>query len=184
MTPRSDEDALSWEGDDDPTLTVGRGKAPDATSGGKPSDSPLTKTPADTAPAAEQAALPEGYDAVGKGSADVGRIEADGTVRMPGDRAPLSNVALVALGVVGGVYLLLTIGWVIGGLRLQGIARFLISDAAYTPFFFLAICAPALWFGAVWVLTRHAKPWVRFALLIVGAAILLPWPFIMVGAVG
>jgi hypothetical protein len=36
----------------------------------------------------------------------------------------------------------------------------------------------------VFLLTLHSKPWVRFAWLVAGVALLLPWPFVMIGAVG
>lgn len=175
-TPR-DDDALSWDGDDDPTLDVGhRPGADTAVADGAPIE--------DEEPAAEPLALPDGYTAVGKGSAEVGRIEADGTVTMPDEPAQLSNAMLVTVGILAGAYLLFTIGWIIGGLRLQGTAQFLVSPVGYTVAFWLAVAAPALWFLTVFVLTRLAKAWIRVLLLLGGLALLVPWPFILVGAVG
>lgn len=170
MTTRRDDDALHWEGDDDPTLDVGAAPAP----------GPLPEHHEDDAPLA----LPDGFTPLGRGSDQVGRIDADGTVVMPGDRAPLSNTMLVLLGVVGGVALLYTIGWVVGGLRLQGTAEFLVSPIGYRVAFWLAVAAPALWFVTALVLTRTSKTWIRVAALVAGFALLVPWPFIMVGAVG
>lgn len=158
MSTGRDDDALSWEGDDDPTLDVG--------------------APA-TAPA-----LPEGFTAVGRGSADVGRIDEDGTVIPAGEPAPLGNALLVTLGVIGGVYALYVIGWIIGGLRLQGTANFLVSPVGYGGALWLAVAAPALWFATAYLLTRGSAPWVRIAWLVAGLALLVPWPFILVGAVG
>lgn len=175
MTPRPDDDALSWSGDDDPTLDVG---TPGAI---EPADEiDESETAMDAAPVA----LPKGYTAVGQGSGDVGRIEADGSVVMPGDREPMSNAALIALGVFGGVYLLYVIGWIIGGLRLEGTAMFLVSSAAYQFGLWLAVLAPVFWFAAVFLLTRLSATWVRIVWLLAGAALLVPWPFIMTGAVG
>jgi len=161
-----DDDALSWDGDDDPTLDVGTRPAPDPE------------------PAAEPLALPDGYTAVGRGSDEVGRIDADGTVTMPGEPAPLGNVMLVSLGILGGIYALFTIGWIIGGLRLEGTAQFLVSPVGYRFAFWLAVIAPALWFATVYLLTRLSKPWLRLVWLIGGLALLVPWPFVMIGAVG
>lgn len=166
MSTGRDDDALSWDGDDDPTLDVGTRPAPDPE------------------PAAEPLALPDGYTAVGRGSDEVGRIDADGTVTMPGEPAPLGNVMLVSLGILGGVYALFTIGWVIGGLRLEGTAQFLVSPVGYRFAFWLAVIAPALWFATVYLLTRLSKPWLRLVWLIGGLALLVPWPFVMIGAVG
>lgn len=154
MARSADDDALSWEGDDDPTLDAG------------------------------PAALPDGYTAVGRGSDEVGRVHADGSVTMPGDRAPMGSAALITLGILGGVYLLYTIGWLIGGLRLQGSAQYLVTDVMYQGSLWLAVLAPAVWFGTVYLLTASSRPWVRPAWLIAGVALLLPWPFVMIGAVG
>jgi hypothetical protein len=162
MARGRDDDALAWDGDDDPTLAVGR---------------QLTDP-------VEPAALPEGYTAVGKGSDDVGRVHADGSVTMPGERRPLGNATLIAFGILGGVYLLYAIGWIIGGLRLQGRAEYLVTDIMYQGSFWLAVLAPLLWFGTVLLLTMRSQPWVRFVWLIAGVALLLPWPFVLIGAVG
>lgn len=154
MTSPSD-DALSWDGDDD-------------------------------AAPSKDTALPGGWNAVGKGSGDVGRIGSDGTIA-PADAeesAGLSTAMLLILGVVGGVYLLYTVGWVIGGLRLGPLASFLVDDIVFVPWFVLAVAAPALWFLASWVLTRGRAAWIRVASLLVGVVLLVPWPFVTVGAVG
>lgn len=166
-----DDDALRWEGDDDPTLDVGAA-APAAPAA--PRDDP----------AAEPVALPDGFTAVGKDSASVGRIEADGSVVMPGEREPLSTATLLALGVLAGVYLLFTIGWIVGGIRLQGTAQYLVSPVGYQAAFWLAVIAPVVWFGTAYVLTRSAKAWVWISCLVAGLVLLVPWPFVMVGAVG
>jgi hypothetical protein len=56
--------------------------------------------------------------------------------------------------------------------------------AAYVPAFWLALLAPAIWFGVTLLLTRRAAAWQRWAWLIAGALLLVPWPFIMIGAIG
>ena len=164
MTTGSDDDALSWGDEDDPTLHVGSSSA--------------AATPAQKdEPAADAPILPDGYTAVGKG-ADTVRAQTD-------EPAPaVGNVALLVIGVLGGIYLLSTIGWVVGGLRLKGAADYLVAPAAYQVSLWLAVAAPAIWFMTVLWLTAHSRSWVRFAWLVGGAALLLPWPFIMMGAVG
>ncbi len=163
---RSDDDALSWGGDDDPTLDVGISK------------------PGSAAADADPVALPAGYAAVGKGADAVGRLNTDGTVTPAADREPMGSAALVTLGVIGGVYLLYVLGWVIGGLRLQGTAQFLVSPVAYQFALWLAVLAAPLWFATTWLLTRASKAWVRILWLVVGVLLLVPWPFMMTGAVG
>ncbi|HYJ50461.1 MAG TPA: DNA polymerase III subunit gamma/tau, partial [Microbacterium sp.] len=111
-------------------------------------------------------------------------VHADGSVTMPGDRVPMGNAALISLGILGGVYLIYAIGWLIGGLRLQGRAQYLVTDIMYQGSLWLAVLAPLLWFATVFLLTLRAKPLIRFAWLIGGVVLLLPWPFVMIGAVG
>ncbi|MCT9820375.1 DNA polymerase III subunit gamma/tau [Microbacterium sp. W1N] len=164
-----DDDALSWGGDDDPTLDTGApapGLPAGFTAAGKGSqalgDAPAAAPAPDaTAAAADVAAAPDEGD----------------------DEAQLSNAALIGVGVLGGVYLLYTLGWILGGLRLQGVARFLVADAAFAPFHWFAVAAPALWFVTVFLLTRTSATWVRFAWLIGGALLLVPWPLLMIGVV-
>lgn len=160
VTLPRDDDALSWGGDDDPTLDTGSDR--DA-----------------VAPA-----LPKGFDAVGRGSETVGRLRSDGSVSMPDEPAPMGNAMLITLGVFGGVYLLFAIGWLIGGLRLQSAALFVVSPAAYIPTFILAVLAAPVWFVTVLVTTRTKPAWLRTVWLLAGAALLVPWPFAMVGALG
>ncbi len=96
----------------------------------------------------------------------------------------MGNALLITVGVVGGIFLLYTIGWIVGGLRLEGTAQFLVSPLAYQFGFWLAVAAPAVWFATVFLLTRGARAWVRIVWLLAGVALLVPWPFIMTGAVG
>jgi hypothetical protein len=86
--------------------------------------------------------------------------------------------------VLGGVYALYAIGWLIGGLRLQGRAQYLVFDVMYQGSLWLAVLAPPLWFATTFLLTRGRRAWVRFAWLAAGVVLLLPWPFVMIGAVG
>jgi hypothetical protein len=170
--PDGDDDALSWDGYDDPGHARavrperrGGDAAPGATETGE-----VRGASAPIAATAETVAEPDPHWALGQ---------------TPEEQRPgVGNVALVAFGVLGGVYALLTIGWIIGGLRLQGYALFFIAPVAFQVSLWLAVLAPAAWFTAVGVLTRSRPTWVRFLLLVAGALLLLPWPFIMVGAVG
>ncbi len=130
------------------------------------------------------AALPRGWNAVGKGSAEVGRLEDDGTVTPAGAPTPMSTTMLLTVGIVGGIYLLYTIGWVIGGLRLKPLTSLIVADAMFVPWFVLAIAAPALWFLTTWVLTRGRATWIRLLVLLLGVVLLVPWPFVTVGVIG
>ena len=196
MTTGRDDDALTWDGDDDPTLDLGSSE-PGAEAGPAEADG---IEPSDAEPAASPAAsdettavLPEGFTAVGKGSERVASagddaepsretVSADGAATA--EKTPMGNVELIVLGVLGGVYALFAIGWLIGGLRLQGWRPFLVTDAMYQGSLWLAVLAPVLWFATVFLLTRAARTWVRFAWLAAGVVLLVPWPFVMIGAGG
>ena len=185
VNARRDDDALSWSGDDDPTLDAG----------------PRAEQPEEEL---AHPVLPAGYTAVGKGSdavadesargsrsevpagADEGRAGATrrSEEQAPRERVPMGNAALVTLGVIGGVYALFAIGWLIGGLRLQGWRPFLVTDAMFQGSLWLAVLTPVLWFATVFLLTRASRAWVRFAWLGAGVVLLVPWPFVMIGAMG
>lgn len=163
------EDALHWDGDEE------QGPAP---------------------------SLPRGWRAVGRGSEQVegstqqasdavdGTREAaadrtsDATVDSApdGDDAALSTPALVGFGVLGGIYLLYSVGWFLGGTGLLPRTVFLIPEFMYVVMMWAAVLAPWLWFAASWVLTRRSATWVRLVALIGGAVLLVPWPFLMTGA--
>ena len=160
-------------------------RLPDPTS---PDPSPPPRAPAQ--------GLPKGYTAVGKGSDTVASADAPGAASVeepvPADadtiateRRPLGNGALVALGVLGGVYALYAVGWIIGGLRLQGRAQYLVLDVMYQGSLWLAVLAPVLWFATMFLLTRRSRAWVQVRVARGRArSLLLPWPFVMIGAVG
>ena len=185
MSSPRDDDALSWGGDDDPTLDVGAKPAPE------PEPEPESPAPA---------RLPDGFTAVGKGSETLAAPAADPPTAVDpavgvesetpaassegAEPEQMSSVMLLTLGVVAGIYLLYTIGRIVGGLRLAGTAQFLVSPVGYQAALWLAIAAPALWFVTSYVLTRGSKTWLRVVWLVGGLALLVPWPFIMVGAVG
>lgn len=179
MPSGRDDDALTWDGDDDPTLDHGSGAEGE-------SDAPAA------APAAT-VGLPEGFTAVGKGSEilEVAGAPAEASAdpdatadAAVAERAPMGNGALIAFGVLGGVYALYAIGWLIGGLRLQGRAQYLVLDVMFQGSLWLAVLAPLLWFATTFLLTRGSRAWVRFVWLAAGVVLLLPWPFVMIGAVG
>ena len=90
----------------------------------------------------------------------------------------MSAPVLVSLGVLGGIYLLYTIGWFVS------LGRFLYrftTDLELIAFHteqVLAIVAAPLWFTVTVLLTRDRKPTVRLTWLLVGALLLVPWSFV------
>lgn len=96
----------------------------------------------------------------------------------------IGTATLVLLGIFGGVYLLYTIGWAIGGVGMQAKAMFMLPAPLYLASMWIAVLAPALWFTATLMLTRGGRDWVRISALVVGAALLVPWPFVVAGGGG
>jgi hypothetical protein len=88
-----------------------------------------------------------------------------------------SGVVLVLLGILGGIYLLYTIGWFVSWQRLIYNDPNLLELAAFRFQQVLAILAPPLWFAGTIVLTRGRKPTARLLFLVVGALVLVPWSF-------
>ena len=123
-------------------------------------------------------------------SAAVTAPEPDPVPEEPRDEqepAGIGNVALVAYGVLGGVYALWTAGWVIGALRLKGRIEGLsgsVADVMFQGTMVLAIIAPAIWFLVSLLGTRGKQAWQRFLWLGIGVLVLIPWPFMMVGVIG
>jgi hypothetical protein len=100
----------------------------------------------------------------------------------PGDgRSGTGSLLLVGYGVFVGVYLLYTIGWAISVLRNTLTLPDLVSEAMYQLGELLAIVAPALWYIATLVFTRERRALVPVLWLVLGAIVLVPWPFILSG---
>lgn len=164
MSTGNDDESLSWAGDD-PT--------------------PAAASPAPTN-TTDDPALPSGFRAVGKGSKTVGKIEADGTITPAPRAGALSNAGLIALGILGGVYLLYTVGWIIGGLRLKtaAVSTFLVSTGLFVPAFIIALLAPLIWFGTTYLVTLRSAPWAKYLWFVIGLVLLVPWPFVLIGTIG
>lgn len=166
MRSDGDDDALSWDGDD--ALEARRPEMRSRRT--RPQESPRSVSAPKQPDAPAAASDPSAVQATDAGDDD----EPQG----------LSTVTLVALGILGGVYLLYTVGWVIGGVGMQAPVMFTLPAFLYQAALWLAVLAPALWFVAVLVVTRGAKDWVRIVWLIAGAALLVPWPFVVSGGGG
>ena len=163
--PRDDdEDALGWAGDDDPTLApVGvpaRRPAADAVTGGAESAAPR-KTVLDEAEEAEDRAV----------ESELAAAEAES--------AQLSSAALIGYGVIGGVYLLFTIGWIVSFARYEQPIDVDFTVLSHRIAQSLAVAAVPLWFVATLLLTQRKDVRWAFLWLVVGVLVLVPWPFLM-----
>lgn len=91
---------------------------------------------------------------------------------------PTSAVVLVSLGILGGIYLLYTVGWFVSWQRFLYASADELELIAFHVQQVLAIVGPPLWFTVTLLLTRERKPQVRLLWLLVGALVLIPWPFV------
>ncbi|MEL5990416.1 DNA polymerase III subunit gamma/tau [Microbacterium phosphatis] len=166
----SDDDALSWDGDEDRI------------------DTPAPRTPS---------SLPRGWRAVGRGSRDVPTADekTETTPHTASDAAdpaehheagPMGNAALVSFGVIAGVYALYVVGWALGSFRLRDVqtAGGGVADLMFQAAMWLGIAAPVIWFFVTLHTTRRSPLWQRFVGLGLGILLLVPWPFVMMGTIG
>ncbi|SIN71312.1 hypothetical protein [Agromyces cerinus] len=150
-----DDDALRWEGDDDQTLAPGW-KTVGAPAPAEPG--PVAADPTDERDVAA--------------SVD----EAD-TTDAP---AQTGSAELVVLGVLGGVYLLYAIGWLVSALGAAPLFADPVAQFMYELGSWFAVLAAPLWFGAVlWLASGNRRA--RLIWLIAGAVLLVPVPFLLRG---
>ena len=96
------------------------------------------------------------------------------------DAAPrTSSLLLIVYGVLGGVYLLFTLGWITSVVRTTMPLVDLLSGIMFQFGQFLAIASPALWLAAAVLLTRDRKPVVRLLWVVLGLVVVAPWPFLL-----
>lgn len=147
MSRDSDDDALSWAGDDD------RGLAPGWTPvGGQGAF-------VDEPPTAE------------------GIEPAEGPDEAPVDGHQTGSAALVGFGILGGIYLLYAIGWAVTAGRSTAVSADVVGRFMSTVGLWLAVLAPVGWY--LLVIMGRARVRTRLLLLILGAIVLVPLPFLL-----
>jgi len=177
---RDDDEALGWAGDDDPTLspvglpeTRGVDAVPDvSTASTAASAASAPATAPVTAPLAGRTVLDEAEDAEDRAAEkELAAAEAAS--------AQLSSAALIGLGILGGIYLLYTIGWVISFTRYEVASE--LSLGVFTELIArtLAVAASPLWFVGTLLITQRRDLRYRFLWLVIGVLVLVPWPFLM-----
>lgn len=115
---------------------------------------------------------------------DPTHVDAPADKRTPVDTtdAPAtSSVMLVVYGIFAGAYLLFVVGWIIAVQRDTYTQASLLAEIMYQFGEFLAIASPAIWVGAVLLLTRGRRPVLRVLWLLLGLVLVAPWPFILGG---
>lgn len=158
-----DEEALAWGGDDDPTLVAPSTVPARGAAGSGGATRPARKTVLDEAEDAEDAAAER----------ELAEAEKAG--------AQLSSVALIAYGILGGIYLLYTIGWVITFTRFEVASLETFDTVTGLISHTLAVAAAPLWFIATLLLTQRRDIRYAFLWLVIGVLVLVPWPFLIGG---
>ncbi len=95
------------------------------------------------------------------------------------DAPATSSTMLVVYGIFAGAYLLFIVGWIIAVQRDTYTQASLLAEIMYQFGEFLAIASPAIWLGAVLLLTRGGRALTRVLWLLAGLLLLAPWPFIL-----
>lgn len=99
----------------------------------------------------------------------------------------LSNIAVMLLGVFGGLYLLYTWGWfeiarvnAAANAAAAGTSGIVGSVLQQIVFWFTPL-APAAWFGAAYLISRNRGTFMMALLLLLGVVLLLPIPMLVSG---
>jgi hypothetical protein len=173
MTRDPEDDALRWEGDDDPTLApgwkvVGKPVPLDGASYATDAATSGTSPVPDDAASAEGAPSDEREPDTGEET-----VEAE-------EAAQPGSAELVLIGMLGGVYLVYSVGWLFWATSpapelADPVAQFMFGLGRW-----FAVLAPALWFGAVlWLAAGRRRA--RLIWLLAGAVLLVPFPFLLRG---
>ncbi|MFM6974789.1 MAG: hypothetical protein ACKOXM_06665 [Agromyces sp.] len=87
-----------------------------------------------------------------------------------------SSTALVTIGVLAGIYFLYSLGWLTNAFRSMTHSSDPVAGFMFNLGLWLAALAPALWFTvSYWLIERSS---VRYAVLVLGALVLIPIPLV------
>ena len=161
-----DDEALSWAGDE-PVATPPR-RSPQV-------EPPQRVEPVET-PTAEP---PQRVEPVETPTADTPAGPDDS---LDTEKHPLSPVLLVTYGILGGVYLICTIGWVVLVAGSGDVDLIRIDGIMFRVAQGLAVAAPSIWFGGTLLLSRGRRAVTAVGLLLLGLVVTLPWPILITGA--
>jgi hypothetical protein len=174
-----DEEALAWAGDNEERLTTGStSKSPVRKRRASPSSTPSP------APSPAISAVPDVEPAAASASASASAPVAESWV--PSEAFPeeeeearggLSSGQGILMGVLGGFYLLFSAAWIVTALRNPVQISDPLGSFMFVTGLWMAAFAPAAWFSATLVLGRHRSFLWRFAILALGAVVVIPWPY-------
>jgi hypothetical protein len=172
----TDDEALSWAGDESRMRGSGTWSVPKRAGGGSPSSSP------DSLIETDSLIEPVEICSSSAGEAGVSRRDSGFDTSTPSTTQPASgwqdSAALLATGVLAGVYLLFTAAWVITALRNPIAIADPLGSIMFTLGLWLAAFAGPLTFAAIVVWRRGRGVALRLVWLALGALALIPWPYV------
>ncbi len=95
-----------------------------------------------------------------------------------------SDVSLVSIGILMGVYALYTVAWFLAAksyslyYSVVVTSSGIVGDILYQALIWLTAVTPAIWFLVSFQLTKGKAPWKRIAWLVAGAIVLIPIPYL------
>jgi hypothetical protein len=95
------------------------------------------------------------------------------------ETATSANAELIISAVLGAAYLLSTVAWFIVALRDPIQIADPLGNGMFVVGLWLAVAAGPLWFGGVLLWAREFSLTRRVTLWVVGAVVLIPWPYIV-----
>lgn len=159
------EDALSWAGDDAYVPSHSAGPAASQPPDALTEENLLEPTITDE--------VDEALDQVQTSPP----AEAEGSSQLP-------SSVLIFLGIIGGWFMLYTIGWFIVARANWAVEMDTFILLMHQAQLIFVVASPALWFLTVWSVTRK-KPFRHTVIwLLIGALMLLPWPYFLVSTGG
>ncbi|MDQ1572923.1 MAG: hypothetical protein QOH44_482 [Actinomycetota bacterium] len=175
MVPADDDDddeSLTWAGGRDPSYV----ETPEPVNPLRKKKVARVRRSAVPGPVLPESELPELGDEVDDDTEDDTDVDHETELD---ELPPVASAAvLLSLGVLAGVYLLYTVGWIVSLQRMLYFAANSLDQDAFRIQQLLAIAAPLLWFLATLLFTRKHSPVTRLVWLVVGALLLVPWSFI------
>jgi hypothetical protein len=95
-----------------------------------------------------------------------------------GASSAAGSALLIVYGALGGIYLLMTVGWVATALRLQPVADDPLGVFMDRFAGVLAVGSPAAWFAIAFWLTRGKPAWMRILVIVLGILLVAPWQLV------
>ena len=92
--------------------------------------------------------------------------------------AASGSAILIGYGALGGVYLLMTIGWIATALRFQPTSDDPLAAIMERLASVLAVASPLAWFAIAYWLTRGRPIWQRLVWLVLGILLVAPWQLV------